>query len=293
MRLARVTLGEHHVAVVQALHLRPLPHEPFRKNGYEWHFAPQCCAWQSVCWRRRVRRRLCPASASAQPPLCLFAHSHKSEIVPCKRLLGLIAHHQRCRITQDLACANLISRPAARPNIALSFVVPSRSLTHRAQLPQTEQPPCEHQSNASRSKKKGANPSVKPTRSGLRPPRAAYLIRSASHKCSSARLESPDAKVLWFTPIDQRHEHTGSTVHSINGTRVGLPAALAICQYEHHESGFFSSAATRTGKRRPTHGTRTPGQAQEASRVRVQRNQGNVDPGTNANVNLVSKPSSV
>jgi hypothetical protein len=48
-----------------------------------------------------------------------------------------------------------------------------------------------------------------------------------------------DAKVLWFTPIDHRHEHTGSTVHSINGARIGLPAGLAICQYEHHEGGFY------------------------------------------------------
>jgi hypothetical protein len=42
---------------LQALLPRRLPLETGESMKVDWRFAPQCCAWQSVHWRRRVRRR--------------------------------------------------------------------------------------------------------------------------------------------------------------------------------------------------------------------------------------------
>ena len=48
-----------------------------------------------------------------------------------------------------------------------------------------------------------------------------------------------DAKVLWCTQIDRRHTATGNTSHVVNGVKLGPPAGLAICRYEHDEGGVY------------------------------------------------------
>jgi hypothetical protein len=39
------------------------------------------------------------------------------------------------------------------------------------------------------------------------------------------------AAVLWFTPIDERHRHTGYCQHFVGGSLLGAASGLAICQY--------------------------------------------------------------
>ncbi len=54
-----------------------------------------------------------------------------------------------------------------------------------------------------------------------------------------------NARVLLYTPIDSRHQHTGATRHVVAGELLGSVAALAICQYP-AEPGvylFYCSAA--------------------------------------------------
>jgi hypothetical protein len=43
--------------------------------------------------------------------------------------------------------------------------------------------------------------------------------------------EIDGAKVLWVTPIDQRHHFTGNCRHIVAGIIQGPAAALAICRY--------------------------------------------------------------
>jgi hypothetical protein len=46
------------------------------------------------------------------------------------------------------------------------------------------------------------------------------------------------ASVLLFTPIDERHRHTGNTRHELNGVLQGPVAGLAICP-EGNGSGYY------------------------------------------------------
>lgn len=43
---------------------------------------------------------------------------------------------------------------------------------------------------------------------------------------------------MLFTPIDERHEHTGNCRHIVAGKLIGTAIGLAICQYE-SENGFY------------------------------------------------------
>jgi hypothetical protein len=40
------------------------------------------------------------------------------------------------------------------------------------------------------------------------------------------------ARVVCFTPIDDRHRHTGNTRQIVGGVLLGPAAGLAICQYD-------------------------------------------------------------
>lgn len=46
------------------------------------------------------------------------------------------------------------------------------------------------------------------------------------------------AKVILFTPIDQRHHQTGNCRQVVAGVHQGPAAGLAICQYE-GEEGYY------------------------------------------------------
>ena len=43
------------------------------------------------------------------------------------------------------------------------------------------------------------------------------------------------AKVICYTPIDERHHPTGNTKQIVNGVVLGPAAGIAICQYEGEE----------------------------------------------------------
>jgi hypothetical protein len=47
-----------------------------------------------------------------------------------------------------------------------------------------------------------------------------------------------EAKVVLFTPIDERHRHTGNCRQSVAGVLQGPVAGIAICQYD-GEDGFY------------------------------------------------------
>jgi hypothetical protein len=46
------------------------------------------------------------------------------------------------------------------------------------------------------------------------------------------------AKVILFTPIDQRHRYTGNCRQVVAGVPQGSAAGLAICKYE-QEEGYY------------------------------------------------------
>ena len=50
--------------------------------------------------------------------------------------------------------------------------------------------------------------------------------------------ELGEAKVLYYTSIDERHKPTRNTVHRVNDNILGPAARLAICQYD-TEKGFY------------------------------------------------------
>jgi hypothetical protein len=54
----------------------------------------------------------------------------------------------------------------------------------------------------------------------------------------SAPTEIGSARVLYYSPIDQRHRATGTCRHTVGGVLPGPSGGLAICQYE--EDGGFS-----------------------------------------------------
>jgi hypothetical protein len=46
------------------------------------------------------------------------------------------------------------------------------------------------------------------------------------------------AKVIYYSPIDERHHFTGNTTHIASGKMVDMVHGLAICKYE-EEDGFY------------------------------------------------------
>ncbi len=46
------------------------------------------------------------------------------------------------------------------------------------------------------------------------------------------------AKVVLYTPIDERHKHTGNCKQIVAGVLMGAAAGLVICQYE-GENSFY------------------------------------------------------
>lgn len=51
--------------------------------------------------------------------------------------------------------------------------------------------------------------------------------------------EVDGAKVVLYTPIDERHRHTGNCRQMVDGELVGPAARLAICQYETEDSFYL------------------------------------------------------
>jgi hypothetical protein len=47
------------------------------------------------------------------------------------------------------------------------------------------------------------------------------------------------AKVVLFTPVDERHRHTGNCRHIVDGSLRGAVAGLAICRYEAEECCYL------------------------------------------------------
>jgi hypothetical protein len=47
------------------------------------------------------------------------------------------------------------------------------------------------------------------------------------------------AKVILFTPIDERHRHTGKCRQIVAGVLEGPLAGLAICRYDHEEGCYL------------------------------------------------------
>src|SRR3712207_8289515 len=53
-----------------------------------------------------------------------------------------------------------------------------------------------------------------------------------------APKEIGGARVVLYTPVDERHKHTGNCLQIVAGELMGAAAGLAICQYE-GESSFY------------------------------------------------------
>ena len=47
-----------------------------------------------------------------------------------------------------------------------------------------------------------------------------------------------EAKVVLYSPIDQRHKHTGQCKHEVSGVVLGKAEWAAICQYE-NDTGYY------------------------------------------------------
>lgn len=47
------------------------------------------------------------------------------------------------------------------------------------------------------------------------------------------------AKVILYTEIDERHNHTGNCMQIVSGKVMGAAAGLAICQYEGEENFYL------------------------------------------------------
>ena len=47
------------------------------------------------------------------------------------------------------------------------------------------------------------------------------------------------ASVVLYTPIDERHRHTGNCEQIVAGELMGAAAGLAICQYEGEDSFYL------------------------------------------------------
>ena len=47
------------------------------------------------------------------------------------------------------------------------------------------------------------------------------------------------ARVICYTPIDERHRHTGRTRQTVGGVVQGAAAGLAICQYDGDDAHYL------------------------------------------------------
>jgi hypothetical protein len=47
------------------------------------------------------------------------------------------------------------------------------------------------------------------------------------------------AKVILYTPIDERHQHTGNCKQIVAGVLMSAMAGLAICQYENEDCFYL------------------------------------------------------
>lgn len=48
-----------------------------------------------------------------------------------------------------------------------------------------------------------------------------------------------NAKVVCYTPVDERHRYTGNTKQIVGGVALGPSAGLAICQYDGEECFYL------------------------------------------------------
>jgi hypothetical protein len=55
---------------------------------------------------------------------------------------------------------------------------------------------------------------------------------------SKAPNEIGGARVVLYTPIDERHKHTGNCKQIVAGELMGAASGLAICQYE-GDDGYY------------------------------------------------------
>ena len=55
----------------------------------------------------------------------------------------------------------------------------------------------------------------------------------------NAPKEIGGAKVILFSPIDERHKHTGNCKQIVSGVLMGAASGLAICQYEGEDSFYL------------------------------------------------------
>jgi hypothetical protein len=98
------------------------------REKYEdcWRFAPQCCAWQSVYWRRRVRRRSCGAPRSVSwGPTALGNYlgtrlTPELHMRPASRTHGLPLANTLARWSVPFFRARNRRAPSAARGIALS-----------------------------------------------------------------------------------------------------------------------------------------------------------------------------
>jgi hypothetical protein len=82
-------------AVVQTLRQSPFGTRCRRKCESCWRFAPQCCAWQSVSWRRRVRRRTLRGAVNVRRS-DEGGHSTAQRIMRFRRSVSNLARHLPC-----------------------------------------------------------------------------------------------------------------------------------------------------------------------------------------------------
>ena len=54
-----------------------------------------------------------------------------------------------------------------------------------------------------------------------------------------APSEIGGARVICFTPIDERHHHTGNTRQIVGGVLQGAAAGLAICQFDGEDTFYL------------------------------------------------------
>jgi hypothetical protein len=47
------------------------------------------------------------------------------------------------------------------------------------------------------------------------------------------------ARVIFYSPIDERHRFTGNCVHTVAGLQMDAMAGLAICQYTGEEAFYL------------------------------------------------------
>ena len=167
-------------AAVQAPYPEPLSLAATPKHEGCWRFAPQCCAWQSVCWRRRARRQIWHIRRALQPSPLNGANFCSRLTVGQQRLAATRTQAQReCAATLQRArpeagsavcppggfavapCGILWLSSPISP-CAVSQATPMHPLLRRQALPVVQQT--------------AANHSIEPTATGV-PASAAHVKR--------------------------------------------------------------------------------------------------------------------